>query len=318
MRAAAGKESYVMFAVREAAGAGVSVGAVGREEILRISAFKNFGRAMRAPAALQTATPMEVIIRDSAEAGCVLGAKILASVIREKPAAVIGLATGRTPLRLYQELIRLHREDGLDFSQVTTFNLDEYVGLAGTHVQSYRYFMQENLFRHINIDLTRTHVPNGIAIDLHVECRAYEEKIIAAGGIDLQLLGLGRNGHIGFNEPTGSLRSRTWIKILSEQTLRDNSDVFGSMDLMPKHALTMGVGTILDARRCLLLAFGPAKVRAVEHMVEGPLAAICPGSALQLHPRATVILDENSAAGLRYADHYRWVDRNKFAWQRHG
>lgn len=260
---------------------------------------------------------MEVIIRDNAEVGCILGAKIIASVIREKPNAVLGLATGRTPLRLYQELIRLHRDEGLDFSLVTTFNLDEYVGLAAAHPQSYRFFMQENLFRHVNIDVRRTHVPNGTAKDLHAECRSYEEKITAAGGIDIQLLGLGRNGHIGFNEPTGSLRSRTWIKILSEQTLKDNSEVFGSLEAMPKHAMTMGIGTILDARRCLLLAFGPAKVRAVEHMVEGPLSAICPGSALQLHPRATVILDENSAAGLHYADHYRWIDRHKLDWQRY-
>jgi glucosamine-6-phosphate deaminase len=260
---------------------------------------------------------MEVLIRDSADTGCILGAKIIASVVRQKPNAVLGLATGRTPLRLYQELIRLHREEGLDFSRVTTFNLDEYVGLPGDHEQSYRYFMRENLFRHINIDQARTHVPNGIATDLHAECRGYEDRIVAAGGIDMQLLGLGRNGHIGFNEPTGSLRSRTWIKILSEQTLRDNSEVFGSFEAMPKHAMTMGIGTILDARRCLLLAFGPAKVRAVENMIEGPLAAICPGSALQLHPRSTVILDENSAAGLRFADHYRWIDSHKLDWQKH-
>jgi len=259
---------------------------------------------------------MEVLIRDNAEIGCILGAKIIASVVREKPDAVLGLATGRTPLRLYQELIRMHGEEGLDFSRVTTFNLDEYVGLPGTHDQSYRYFMTENLFRHINIDLARTHVPNGVAPDLHAECRVYEQRIRDVGGIDIQLLGLGRNGHIGFNEPTGSLRSRTWIKILSEQTLRDNSAVFGSFESMPKHALTMGIGTILDSRRCLLLAFGPAKVRAVEHMVEGPLSAICPGSALQQHPRTTVILDENSAGGLHYADHYRWIDKHKFEWQR--
>jgi len=260
---------------------------------------------------------MEVLIRENADVGCVLGAKIIARVVREKPDAVLGLAPARTPLRLYQELIRLHREEGLDFSRVTTFNLDEYVGLPATHAQSYRYFMRENLFRHINIDQRRTHVPDGTAADLHNECRDYERRIADAGGIDIQLLGLGRNGHIGFNEPTGSLRSRTWIKILSEQTLRDNSEVFGSLEAMPKHAITMGIGTILDARRCLLLAFGPAKVRAVEHMIEGPLAAICPGSALQMHPRATIILDENSAAGLRYADHYRWIDRNKFEWQKH-
>jgi len=260
---------------------------------------------------------MEVLIRENADVGCILGAKIIARVVREKPDAVLGLATGRTPLRLYQELIRLHREEGLDFSHVTTFNLDEYVGLPATHAQSYRYFMRENLFRHINIDQRRTHVPDGTAADLHTECRDYERRITDAGGIDIQLLGLGRNGHIGFNEPTGSLRSRTWIKILSEQTLRDNSEVIGSLEAMPKHAITMGIGTILDARRCLLLAFGPAKVRAVEHMIEGPLAAICPGSALQLHPRTTIILDENSAAGLRYADHYRWIDQHKFDWQKH-
>src|SRR4051812_36643490 len=259
---------------------------------------------------------MEVLIRDNAEVGCVLGAKIIASVVREKPNAVLGLATGRTPLRLYQELIRQHREEGLDFSRVTTFNLDEYVGLPASHDQSYRYFMRENLFRHINIDQKRTHVPDGTAADLHAECRAYEKKILDVGGIDIQLLGLGRNGHIGFNEPTGSLRSRTWGKILSEQTLRDNSAVFGSFEGMPKHALTMGIGTIMEARRILLLAFGPAKVRAVEHMVEGPLSAICPGSALQQHPRATVILDESSAAGLHYADHYRWIDSHKLDWQR--
>ena len=260
---------------------------------------------------------MEVLIRDAAETGCVLGARIMAGVVRSKPEAVLGLATGRTPLRLYRELIRLHREEGLDFCGVTTFNLDEYVGLPFDHAQSYRHFMQENLFRHINIDVTRTHVPSGVAPDLHDECRTYEERIQRAGGIDLQLLGLGRNGHIGFNEPTGSLSSRTWIKILTEQTLRDNSEVFGSLEAMPKHAMTMGIGTILDARRCLLLAFGPAKVRAVAHMVEGSLSALCPGSALQLHPRATVILDEASAAGLHYADHYRWIDTHKLEWQRH-
>jgi glucosamine-6-phosphate deaminase len=260
---------------------------------------------------------MEVIIQDTADAGCALGARIIAKIVREKPDAVLGLATGRTPLELYQNLIRLHRDEGLDFSRVTTFNLDEYVGLPSSDDQSYRWFMQENFFRHINIDNGRTHVPNGIATDLHAECRDYEQRILDAGGIDLQLLGLGRNGHIGFNEPTGSLRSRTWIKILSEQTLRDNSAVFGDFATMPRHAITMGVGTILDARRVLLLAFGPAKVRAVVDMVEGPLAAVCPASALQLHPRATVIIDEASAAGLKYADHYRWVHSHKLDWQRH-
>ena len=260
---------------------------------------------------------MEVLIRENQDAGCRLAGKVIARLVREKPAAVLGLATGRTPLRLYQELIRLHQETGLDFSRVTTFNLDEYVGLPPEHDQSYHWFMHENFFRHINIDPAHTHVPNGIAADLHAECRSYEKMIEAAGGIDLQLLGLGRNGHIGFNEPTGSLRSRTWIKILSEQTLRDNSAVFGSFDTMPRHAITMGIGTILDARRCLLLAFGPAKARAVVNMIEGPLAAMCPASALQLHPRATVVLDEFSSAALQFAEHYRWIDQHKLDWQQH-
>jgi len=261
---------------------------------------------------------MEIIIKDDAEAGCLLGARIIARQVREKPDAVLGLATGRTPLRLYQELIRLHRDEGLDFSRVTTFNLDKYVGLPATHDQSYRWFMREHFFRHVNLDPARTHVPDGTAADLHAECRGYEERIAAAGGIDLQLLGLGRNGHIGFNEPTGSLRSRTWIKILSEQTLRDNSAVFGDFASMPRHAITMGIGTILDARRVLLLSFGPAKARASADMIEGPLAAICPASALQLHPRAVVLLDESSAAGLKYADHYRWINQHKLDWQRLG
>ena len=260
---------------------------------------------------------MEILIQNNADKGCLLGARIIANLIRRKPNAVLGLATGRTPLQLYQELIRLHREEDLDFSQVTTFNLDEYVGLPPTHDQSYRWFMDKNLFEHINIDKSRTHVPNGVADDLQSECRDYEYRIEEAGGIDLQLLGLGRNGHIGFNEPTGSLASRTWIKILSEQTLQDNSEVFGDRASMPRHAITMGVGTIVDARQILLLAFGPAKVRAVLSMVEGPLSSLCPASALQMHPRSTVILDEASAAGLQYADHYRWTDQNKLDWQKH-
>jgi glucosamine-6-phosphate deaminase len=259
---------------------------------------------------------MEILIRESPEAGCLLGARIIAGLVRRKPDAVLGLATGRTPLRLYGELVRLHREEGLDFSRVTTFNLDEYVGLAPDHPQSYRRFMDESLFGPAGFDPARTFVPNGVAADLQAECRLYERRIAAAGGIDLQLLGLGRNGHIGFNEPTGSLSSRTWIKILSEQTRRDNGALFGVAEEVPRHAITMGVGTILDARRCLLLAFGPAKVRAVELMVEGAVSALCPGSALQLHPRTTVVLDENSAAGLHHTDHYRWVDAHKLDWQR--
>jgi glucosamine-6-phosphate deaminase len=259
---------------------------------------------------------VEILIQPDAESGCVLAAHIVADLVRRQPSAVLGLSTGRTPMRLYAELIRLHREEGLSLAEVTTFNLDEYVGLEATHPQSYRCFMNEHLFDHIDIDPEHTNVPNGVADDLLAECRRYEAAIAAAGGIDLQVLGIGRNGHIGFNEPTGSLGSRTWIKILAEQTLIDNSAVFGDVETIPRQAITMGIGTILDTRHTVLLAFGEAKAGAVADAVEGPVAAICPASALQLHPRATLIIDEAASAQLRLGDHYRWIERNKMAWQR--
>jgi glucosamine-6-phosphate deaminase len=260
---------------------------------------------------------MEILIKPSPENASEHGARMIAHLIREKPDAVLGLATGRTPVMLYKELIRLHREEDLDFSQVRTFNLDEYVGLQPDHVQSYRYFMEENLFRHINIKKENTHVPDGVAQSLRDECRDYEHRIVDAGGIDLQVLGLGSNGHIGFNEPTGSLSSRTWVKILSQQTVKDNSDLFDDPDEVPRHCLTMGVGSILDARRCIVLAFGHKKAKAVVNLVEGPVTAMCPASALQLHPRTTILIDENAAARLDNADHYHWIDQHKLSWQKY-
>lgn len=259
---------------------------------------------------------MEILIQPDAESGCVLAAHIVAELVRRQPSAVLGLSTGRTPMRLYAELIRLHSEDGLSLADVTTFNLDEYVGLDAAHPQSYRRFMNEHLFDHIDIDREHTHVPNGVADDLLAECRRYEAAIAASGGIDLQVLGIGRNGHIGFNEPTGSLGSRTWIKILAKQTLVDNSAVFGDVESIPRQAITMGIGTILDTRHTVLLAFGEAKARAVAAAVEGPVAAICPASALQLHPRATLVIDEAASAQLRLSDHYRWIEHNRMPWQR--
>jgi glucosamine-6-phosphate deaminase len=241
---------------------------------------------------------MEVIIRENPEIGCVLGAKIIARVVREKPDAVLGLATGRTPLRLYQELIRLHRDEGLDFSRVTTFNLDEYVGLAATHDQSYRYFMRENLFRHINLDPTRTHVPDGTAPDLHAECRGYEQRILDAGGIDIQLLGLGRNGHIGFNEPGSARDSRTRVVELDATTRGDAVAGFGSLDLVPRQAITAGVATILASRRIVLLAFGRSKAAIVRRMLRGPVGPECPASWLQAVGHALVVLDHEAAAEL--------------------
>lgn len=261
---------------------------------------------------------MEVLIRPDAEEASLVGARILASAIRAKPTCVLGLATGRTPLRLYAELIRMHREEKLDFSRVTTFNLDEYVGLSPVHSQSYHHYMRENFFRHVNIDLGRTHIPNGCAPDLRAHCVEYEAAIRAAGGIDVQLLGLGANGHIGFNEPTGSLNSPTWIKILSEKTLQDNAAHFTRPEEQPRHVITMGIGTILRSSHCIVLACGARKSQAVKGVIEGPVTAMCPGSALQLHPRTTIIVDEAAAARLDNREHYVWVEQHKLAWQQYG
>lgn len=254
---------------------------------------------------------MEVIICPIPESAAQAAAGIVAETLRKNPAAVLGLATGSSPLPLYRELIRRHREGGLDFSQLTTFNLDEYLGLGPDHRCSYHAFMRENLFDHLNIAPTRIHIPDGLTQDIEAFCQSYDEAIRAAGGIDLQILGIGKNGHIGFNEPTSSLASRTRIKTLSEQTIRDNARFFGAEEKVPRHVITMGVGTILESRRCILLAFGASKAKAVADMVEGPVTAMLPASALQLHPRAHVILDEPAASLLTRRDYYRWVYENK-------
>ncbi len=259
---------------------------------------------------------MEVIILESRDKAAELAAKVIAKQVREKPNTVLGLATGRTPLGAYRKLIEFHKQ-GLSFRDVTTFNLDEYIGLRPDHPQSYRYFMDEELFRHINIDPARTHVPPGTAENPRQACRDYETSIETAGGIDLQVLGLGSNGHIGFNEPTGSLNSRTWIKILSENTIRDNAELFNDPAEVPRYCITMGIGTIMDARRILVLAFGHRKAKAVAQMIEGPITSMCPATALQFHRRVIVIIDEEAAARLDHADHYRWVDHHKLPWQRY-
>lgn len=251
---------------------------------------------------------MRVIIEKGAAAVSRRAGPFVAALVRRKPDCVLGLATGKTPLGLYQELIRLHQEEGLDFSRVTTFNLDEYVGLAPTHTQSYRYFMDENLFRHINIDRARTHVPDGRATDLEASCRQYEQMIRDAGGIDLQVLGIGRDGHIAFNEPGSSLGSRTRVKTLTSETIRDNADFFGSPDLVPRLALTMGVGTILESRRCLLLAIGAAKAAAIRSAIEGPVTAQVTASALQMHQDAIAIVDEEAGSWLTRREYYAEVE----------
>jgi len=223
-------------------------------------------------------------------------AKRVAAMVRKKPDCVLGLATGSTPIGLYKELVRMHKEEGLDFSKVTTFNLDEYVGLPPEHNQSYHYFMWENLFKHINIDPRNVYIPQGMAENVDEFCEWYENRIKEVGGIDLQILGIGSNGHIAFNEPGSSLGSRTRIKTLKESTRRDNARFFSSIDEVPKYAITMGIGTIMEAQEIILLASGKNKADALKKTVEGPITAMCPASALQLHRKATIIADEEAAS----------------------
>ena len=254
---------------------------------------------------------MRVIIEKNAQEVSRRGASFIAELIRRKPNCVLGLATGSTPLGVYQELIRMHKEERLDFSLVTTFNLDEYVGLAPTHNQSYRYFMQSNLFNHINISPWNTHVPDGMAVDFEVHCREYEHRIRDAGGIDLQLLGIGTDGHIAFNEPGSSLGSRTRLKTLASETVRDNARFFSSAEEVPRLAVTVGVGTILEARRCLLLALGSSKAAAIHATVEGPVTAQITASALQLHREVIVVVDEPASSALHRRQYYDEVETSQ-------
>jgi glucosamine-6-phosphate deaminase len=251
---------------------------------------------------------LRVIIRPTAEAACITAARMIADQVIRKPNSVLGLATGGTPVVCYRELIRLHREGKLDFSQVTSFNLDEYVGLPADHPQSYHTFMDENLFNHINVLKSNIHIPDGMTSDIAQFCSSYEESIRAAGGIDLQLLGIGTDGHIGFNEPGSSLASRTRLKTLCEQTLRDNARFFGSVDDVPQLSITMGVGTILDSRRCILLATGEKKAAAIRGAIEGPITSQNTASALQLHPEAIAILDQAAASWLNRAADYKHAE----------
>jgi glucosamine-6-phosphate deaminase len=250
---------------------------------------------------------MEIIIcKDSNEvAQC--AASIITNVIRLKPTSVLGLATGSTPVKLYKELIHRYEAGEVSFKKVVTFNLDEYVGIPSTNSQSYRYFMNTNLFKHIDIKITNTHLPDGNAKDPMKEGPAYERKIKKAKGVDLQVLGIGANGHVGFNEPTSSIGSRTRIKALTEQTIRDNSRFFGEGEHQPQLAITMGIQTILEAKRVILLATGASKAKAIATAAEGPMSAMCPASALQLHPHATFIIDEEAASQLTLQDYYKFV-----------
>lgn len=255
---------------------------------------------------------MEIIIQNNPDAAAKLAARLVAALIRQKPAAVLGLATGSTPLRLYRELINLK----LNWQKLVTFNLDEYVGILPEHPQSYQSYMWENLFRHVNLRAKNANLPDGMASDIPAFCDRYERKIAAVGGIDLQLLGIGTEGHIGFNEQTSSLASRTRIKTLTQRTRRDNARFFGRDENVPHHVITMGIGTILEARHCLLLAFGKNKARAIADAVEGPITSMNPASALQQHARTTVVLDEEAASKLKLKSYYCYVYAHKPEWQK--
>ncbi|MDX2080885.1 MAG: glucosamine-6-phosphate deaminase [Terrimicrobiaceae bacterium] len=261
---------------------------------------------------------MEVIILQEPSDVTLAAALRIRRVMMAKADAVLGLATGSSPVGIYRELIRLHREEALDFSKVTTFNLDEYIGLTPQHPASYRHFMQEMLFDHVNIDPKRTFVPSGLVpgAEMDAYCLRYEEEIANAGGIDLQILGIGSDGHIGFNEPGSSLASRTRIKTLTQRTRNDNARYFSAPEDVPHHVVTMGIGTIMDAREIILIALGESKASAVASAVEGPVTATCPASILQMHPRTKIIVDEAAAIHLQRRDYYRWVFEQKPAWQK--
>ncbi len=237
---------------------------------------------------------MKIVI-DNRETLAKLAAQSYVQLLTNKPDAVLGFATGSTPLDLYSELSRLNREGSLDFSKVTSFNLDEYAGLAGDHEQSYRYFMDENLFKHINIRRECTFVPSGLNIDAAAD---YDPAIEAAGGVDLQLLGIGNNGHIGFNEPFTPFGSKTHLVELTESTRLANKRFFASIDEVPTHAVTMGVRTVMNARKIILIALGSAKAPIMKKVLQGPVTEEVPASVLQLHPDCEVYMDFEAAAEL--------------------
>jgi glucosamine-6-phosphate deaminase len=259
---------------------------------------------------------MEVVVRPTAHDAAELAAGSVQRLVAQRPEAVLGLATGSSPLGVYDELARRVRLGTLSLAGVRAFLLDEYVGLPTGHEQSYRSVIDRDLVSRVDVDPARVHGLDGEAADLVAECAAYERAIAAAGGVDLQLLGVGSDGHIGFNEPGSSLASRTRLKTLTTQTRKDNARFFDDdLDAVPRHCLTQGIGTILEARHLVLLASGPGKAEAVHRLVEGPVSASCPASALQLHPHVSVLLDPEAASGLERLDYYRETYEAKPAWQ---
>ncbi len=261
---------------------------------------------------------MEIVILPTARDAERLAARIVADRLAAKPDLVLGCATGATMEGIYAELVRLHREEGLSFARATTFNLDEYVGLEPTDERSYHYYMRRHLFDHVDLRPENAHLPDGVAEDLDAEARAYEAAIELAGGIDLQLLGLGRTGHIGFNEPLSALMSRTRHIALTPTTREQNAPMFGGDPAaVPERALTMGVGTILGARELLMVVTGERKAEVLARATEGPITSMISATALQLHPHCVVIVDEAAASRLQGREHYRWEFENDPSWARY-
>ena len=255
---------------------------------------------------------MDIVILKDSEQVAAAGALALQELLMNKKAAVLGLATGRTPKAMYRQLVSNCRESSTSFREVTTFNLDEYLGVLPGDVQSYRSYMKRELFDDVDVDSANTYLPE-CGVDenpLDVGAR-YEATILEKGGIDLQVLGIGQNGHIGFNEPSSSLNSRTRIKTLTRETIESNRQYFDDPAVQPQLAITMGIATIMAARRILLLATGAAKAEAVRESIEGAISASWPASILQMHERVTVLLDEPAASKLKRLDYYHWVQDQK-------
>lgn len=241
---------------------------------------------------------MRLIITKNYEEMSLYGAKQIVELVSKKPDCILGLATGSTPEGLYAKVIEAYKRGEVDFSKVSSFNLDEYVGLSGEHPQSYRYFMNDKLFNHVNIDKSKTRVPNGNTDNAEEECLNYDRSITEAGGIDLQLLGIGTNGHIGFNEPSDSLNLGTHVTNLALDTIKANSRFFSSEAEVPKQAITMGLGSIMQAKSILLLASGVKKAPIISKLVAGSISTQIPASVLQLHKDVTVIVDTDAASEL--------------------
>lgn len=254
---------------------------------------------------------MEVVIAPAEELA-VRAAELVVALVRRKPDAVLGLATGSSPLGVYDELAERCAAGEVSFARVRGFTLDEYVGLPAGHPESYRQVIDRELVSRVDFSPGAVSAPDGTATDLAAACARYEAEIAAAGGVDLQILGIGSNGHIAFNEPGGSLVSRTRVEVLAAATRADNARFFhGELDAVPRHCVTQGLGTIMDARHVVLLATGAGKAAAVRELIEGAVSAHWPATVLQLHPRATVLIDDAAAGKLSTADHLRYVQANR-------